>query len=142
MYWPIIESTLAHMSTSRFCQRCHYMTRVGGREDPHPTCTCLILILHGLPSCYTSSYTCRRRRTGQSRMRIFHHGAAPCITLGDLSLLRTRVLPFNWSVLPHYTYLICPLISISLENHFQASTCLSTHENHPTCFRHCTSRMS
>jgi hypothetical protein len=43
-------------------QRCHYMTRVGGREDPHPTCTCLILILHGLPSCYTSSYTCRSQQ--------------------------------------------------------------------------------
>lgn len=41
-------------------QRCHYMTRVGGREGPHATCAFLILILHGPPSCYTSTYTCRR----------------------------------------------------------------------------------
>jgi hypothetical protein len=40
-------------------QRCHYMTRVGRREGPHATRSCLILILHGLPSCYTPSYTCR-----------------------------------------------------------------------------------
>jgi hypothetical protein len=41
-------------------QRCHYMTRVAGREDPHPTCTTLILTLHGPPSCYMFTYTCRR----------------------------------------------------------------------------------
>jgi hypothetical protein len=45
-------------------QRCHYMTRVAGREDPHPTRTTLILILHAPPSCYASTYTCRRQRTG------------------------------------------------------------------------------
>jgi hypothetical protein len=44
----------------RWEQRCHYMTRVAGREDPHPTCTTLILTLHGPPSRYTFTYTCRR----------------------------------------------------------------------------------
>lgn len=33
-------------------QRCHYMTRVGGHEDPHAPCPILILMLHEQSSCY------------------------------------------------------------------------------------------
>jgi hypothetical protein len=79
-------------------QRCHYMTRVGGCEGPHATCAFLILILHGLPSCYTSTYTCRRQRTGHTTVRIFHHGGALCITLGDPSSFQTQALPFGYTI--------------------------------------------
>jgi hypothetical protein len=88
--WLISRTCLDCCMGSR--QRCHYTTRVGG---PHAPCTFLILILHGPPSRYTSTYTCERQRTGHTTIRIFHHGVTLCITLENRSSFWTQALPFG-----------------------------------------------